>query len=462
MTIRRGAFSLGLALLWILTFLARAQNAVDIKPTPQQVDWQDLEMGAIVHFGTNTFLDREWGDGTAPPRVFAPTAVDTDQWMRAISGAGIRYLVLVAKHHDGFALWPTGQSDYSVKASPWLGGKGDLVRMASDSARRAGLRFGIYESPWDRHDPRYKDPAEYDNFYLAELDELAQNYGPLEEFWLDGAGSNGRTYNFDMITNRLRTYQPDTLVFADLELYDHADLRWVGTESGHVTFEAWNVVDRAGYLRWRPIEADTPLHRLQWFWHPNADSTLKSVDELMEEYEATVGRGAQLMLGVAPDRTGQIPAADVTRLAEFGARIEATYGHGKNLALCRVLDRPSSHSADLAAQAAALDGDPHTWWPVASQATPPTLTVTFAQPTKVDRVLTMERLNEGQHIEEYAVDIWQGASWHQVAHAQAIGHKKIDRFPAVETTRIRMRILATAGPAGIREFQIFNGADAAK
>jgi alpha-L-fucosidase len=174
--------------------------------------------------------------------------------MRAASGAGIRYIVLVAKHHDGFALWPTNQTEYSVKASPWLGGKGDLLRMASDSARRAGLRFGVYESPWDRHDPRYKNPAEYDKFYLTELEELAQNYGPLEEFWIDGAGSAGRTYDFDTIVTRLHTYQPDTLVFADLELYRNADLRWVGTESGHVNFENWNVVDRAGYLRWRPVE----------------------------------------------------------------------------------------------------------------------------------------------------------------------------------------------------------------
>ncbi len=445
----RAALIPGLALLLCAAIPAPAQNFVDLKPTPRQVDWQDLEMGAIVHFGTNTFLDREWGDGTASPQVFNPSAVDTDQWMRAAASAGIRYIVLVAKHHDGFALWPTGQTDYSVKASPWMGGKGDLLRMASDSAKRAGLRFGIYESPWDRHDPRYKNPAEYDKFYLAELEELAQNYGPLEEFWLDGAGSAGRTYDFDTIVTRLHTYQPDTLVFADLELYKNADLRWVGTESGHVNFEDWNVVDRAGYLRWRPVEADTPLHRDQWFWHPNADSTLKSVDELMEEYEATVGRGAQLMLGLAPDRSGKIPAADAARLAEFGARISAVYGRDKNLALSAT--RPSPQ------QAAALDGDPNTWWRVAPDGTTPTLTLNFAQPVTIDRSLIMERLNDGQHIEEYCVEVWTGSGWQEVAHARAIGHKKIDRFPPVKTSGVRLRILATAGPAGIREFQLFNG-----
>jgi alpha-L-fucosidase len=378
--------------------------------------------------------------------------VDTDQWMRAAASAGIRYIVLVAKHHDGFALWPTGQTDYSVKASPWLGGKGDLVRMASDSAHKAGLRFGVYESPWDRHDPRYKDPAAYDKFYLAELDELVQNYGPLEEFWLDGAGSAGRTYDFDMITTRLHTYQPGALVFADLELYKYADIRWVGTESGHVDFENFNAVERAGYVRWRPVEADTPLHRDQWFWHPNADSTLKSVDELMEEYEATVGRGAQLMLGLAPDRTGQIPAADVARLAEFGARVQAIYGHDKNLALHLQLEPE---------QEGAADGDPSTAWQFNPGGATPTLTVHFAQPTRIDRTLTMERLNDGQHIEEYAVDAWVDGAWKEVAHARAIGHKKIDRFPALTTTEIRLRILAQSGPAAIREFQVFDGEGAA-
>ena len=445
------AFALCLSLLAVPT-QAPAQNFVDIKPTPQQVDWQDLEIGAIIHFGTNTFLDREWGDGTASPQVFNPTHVDTDQWMRAAASAGIRYVVLVAKHHDGFALWPTGQTDYSVKASPWLGGKGDLLRMASDSAQKAGLRFGVYESPWDRHDPRYKDPAAYDKFYLAELEELAQSYGPLEEFWLDGAGSAGRTYDFDTIVAHLRTFQSNTLVFGDVDLYKNADLRWVGTESGHVNFENWNVVDRAGYLRWRPVEADTPLHRDQWFWHPNSDATLKSVDELMEEYEATVGRGAQLMLGLAPDGTGQLPAADMARLAEFGARVQAVYGPYKNLA--------RNHTAMPNEQAAALDGDPSTWWQTTPDGSTPTLTVTFAHPVAIDRTLCMERLNEGQRIEEYAVEVWENSAWREVAHARAIGHKKIDRFPPVTTTRIRLRILSAAGPAGIREFEVFNGAHA--
>jgi alpha-L-fucosidase len=423
-------------------------NVTDAKPSPQQVDWQDLEMGAIIHFGTNTFLDREWGDGTASPEVFSPSQVDTDQWMEAAKAAGIRYVVLVAKHHDGFTLWPSAQTGYGVKSSPWQGGKGDLVRMAAESARKYGLRFGVYLSPWDRHEPKYANPAEYDQYYLAQLEELATNYGPLEEFWLDGAGSEGRRYDFDTIVEHLRTYQPNTLIFADVALYKYADLRWVGTESGKVPFENWNVVDRAGYLRWRPVEADTPLHREQWFWHPNADATLKSVDELMEEYDNTVGRGAQLMLGLAPDRTGRIPAADVARLAEFGVRVRTLYAN--NLAL--------HHVALGREQERALDGDASTYWQAKADGGVPTLTVEFAQPVTFDRVMTMERLNDGQHVEEYSIDVQVDGAWKQVAHAYAIGHKKIDIFKPVTAKALRLRLLAASGTAGIREFEVFDGA----
>jgi alpha-L-fucosidase len=435
---------------------AFAQNFVDVKPTPQQVAWQDMEMGAIIHFGTNTFLNREWGDGTAPATAFHPEHVDTDQWMDAAESAGIRYVVLVAKHHDGFALFPSEHTAYSVKASPWLGGKGDLVRMVSDSARSHGLRFGVYLSPWDRHDPRYKDPVSYDKYYLSQLDELATHYGELTEFWLDGAGSAGRSYDFVTILNHLRTYQPNALVFADVNLFQFADLRWAGNEDGSVNYENWNVVDRSGYLRWRPVESDTPLHREHWFWHPNDEGTLKSVDELVQEYNVTVGRGAQFMLGLAPDNTGRLPAADVARLKEFGERIRAIYSN--NLALRR--------QRVVGDAAAAFDGDPDTWWQAPQpQATeqgsnhdPAVLTIAFAQPTTFDRTVVMERLNDGQHVTKYAVDVEEHGEWREVARAQAIGHKKIDIFPLVTATVVRLRLLESSGPAQIREFQVYNGA----
>jgi alpha-L-fucosidase len=426
------------------------QNFASMTPSPQQVAWQDMEIGAIIHFGTNTFLNREWGDGTAAANVFNPQHVDTDQWIEAAKSAGIRYVVFVAKHHDGFALYPTAQTEYSVKSSPWLGGKGDLVRMVSDSARSHGLRFGVYLSPWDRHDPRYKDPATYDKFYLAMLEELGTHYGELTEFWLDGAGSAGHKYDFDTIVTTLREYQPNTLVFADVALLKYADIRWVGTESGKVDYENWNVVDRAGYLRWRPVEADTPLHTDHWFWHPNDEATLKSVDELVKEYDQTVGRGAQLMLGLAPDNTGLLPVADVARLKEFGERLHQIYGN--NLAL---------HANFGVNDAAAFDDDPDTYWqaPAASSGNnaPAILTVGFAKPTTFDRTVIMERLDDGQHVTKYRIEAEENGHWREVAHAQAISHKKIDIFPAVTATAVRLTLLDSNGPVEIREFQVYNG-----
>jgi alpha-L-fucosidase len=410
------------------------------------VEWQDLELGAIIHFGPNTFLNQEWGDGTADPKVFNPTQFDPDQWMQALQDAGIKYVVFVAKHHDGFCLWPTAQTEYSVKSSPWQNGRGDVMRRVADAARKYGLKFGLYLSPWDRHEPRYKNSEEYDRYYTAELDELAQNYGDLEEFWLDGAGSGGHVYNFPRYVEELRMSQPNTLVFADMALFEYGDIRWVGNEGGMISYENWNVIDRHGYLRWRPVEADTPLHKQHWFWHPDDESTLKSLPELIATYEQTVGRGGQLMLGVAPDRRGLLPEADVKRLQEFGASIQQRYG--KNLALTHV---PGNKEMELA-----LDGNPDTFWSAPPGSHDAALEVNFAKPVTFNHALTMEWLNAGQHVEKYTIDVYRQGKWMQVAAGQAIGHKKIDTFSRVTASRIRLNILSSSAEAHIREFQVFD------
>lgn len=427
-----------------------AQDASEIKPSPQQVHWQDLEFGVIVHFGTNTFLDREWGDGTADPKVFNPDHVDAVQWARAARAAGARYMVMVAKHHDGFALYPTAQSNYSVKNSPWMGGKGDLVRLAADAARAEGLEFGVYLSPWDRHEPRYILPREYDAYYRAQMEELTQHYGPLVEWWLDGAGSAGHVYDFPSYIETLRTYQPNTMVFADMGLFEYGDIRWVGQEDGYIRGENWNVIDRHGYRRWRPIEVDTPLHELHWFWHPNDEATLKSVGKLMDVWENSVGRGGQLMLGIAPDRHGRLPDADVARLEAFGKALNERYGDASNLA--------RHHAATDENTEAALDGNKDTFWSMPVGARHAVLEVDFGHPVTFNRTLSMEWLDDGQHVRKYAVEIFDGKGWRTVASAEAIGHMKIDTFPKVTTQRVRLNILSSVGQASIREFQVFDAA----
>jgi len=408
-------------------------------------------MGAIIHFGPNTFLDREWGDGTADPKVFDPSQFNPEQWMQALQAAGIRYVVFVAKHHDGFCLWPTAQTDYGVKSSAWENGRGDAVKRVEQAARKYGLKFGIYLSPWDRHEPRYKDSAEYDKYYAAQLDELVQGYGDLEEFWLDGAGSAGHVYNFPRIIEELRTYQPNTLVFADVALFEYGDIRWVGNEDGTIAYENWNLIDRHGALRWRPVEADTPLRKGHWFWHPNDEASLKSLPELVATYEQTVGRGGQLMLGIAPDRRGLLPDADVLRLKEFGDAIRKSYGD--NLAARHLRTTPE---AELA-----LDGDPDTFWSAPAGSHHAVIEMTFAQPIRFDYALAMEWLNAGQHIEKYAIEIQRGGKWVAVAQGQAIGHKRIDHFDPVTAFRVRLNILSSSAEAHIREFQLFNSKDAA-
>jgi alpha-L-fucosidase len=424
-----------------------AQAPVQIAPAPYQVAWQDLEFGVIIHFSTNTFLNQEWGDGSANPAVFNPTQFDPEQWMRAIRDAGAKYVVLVAKHHDGFCLWPTEQTDYSVKSSPWESGKGDIVGDVARAARKYGLRFGVYLSPWDRHEPKYKDSVAYDAYYNAELEELATRYGDLVEFWLDGAGSAGHVYNFPRIIETLRTYQPNTVVFADTALFEYGDARWVGNEDGIVPYENWNVIDRHGYQRWRPVEADTPLRKQHWFWHPNDEASVKSVDELLEIYDHSVGRGAQLMLGIAPDNRGLLPDADVKRLEEFGSALRRRARGNLSLA----------HERAGTEESAALDGDPDTFWSAPAGSNHAVLEAAFANPVTFDHALTMEWLNDGQRVEKYAIEAWdeKAAEWKRVATGEAIGHKKIDSFPAVTAKRVRLDILSSTAPARIREFQLY-------
>ena len=428
-----------------------AQNFTDVKPKPQQVAWQDLEIGVLVHFGPNTFMNREWGDGTADPKVFNPAQFDPEQWVRAAKSAGANYLVFVAKHHDGFNLWPSGQTDYGVKSSPWSGGHGDAVREVANAARKNGMKFGLYLSPWDRHEPFYKDNKQYDDFYMKQLVELATRYGELTEFWLDGAGSEGHVYDFDRYVEQLRVYQPNALIFADAALLKYGDIRWVGNESGVASEENWNVLDLHGYLRWRPAEADTPLRKDHWFWHPNDEKGVKSVAELLDTYEKTVGRGAQLMIGIAPDDRGLLPDSDVQRLAEFGAAVRSIYGPDKNLA------RRAKVSP---AFAAAMDGDPDTFWSAPADSRSATIELPFDAPITFDRAVIMEWLNDGQHIEKYAIEALVDNKWITLYTGTSIGHKKIDKFRRTTTTRVRLAILSSAGPISIREFQLFDGAAA--
>jgi alpha-L-fucosidase len=434
--------ALALAARGILLY---GQNFADVRPSPQQLAWQDLEIGVLIHFGPNTFQNQEWGDGTASPSLFNPTALDAGQWVTAARAGGAKYMIMVAKHHDGFCLWPSAETQYSVAASPWRQGKGDVVREVADACRKHGMRFGTYLSPWDRHEPSYRENAAYDKHYSRQLVELATRYGPLTEFWLDGAGSEGHVYDFERYIRNLRVYQANALIFASVDLLPWADIRWVGNEDGSAPEENWNVIDAYKVIRWRPAEADTPLRQRHWFWHPDDEQSLKSLTELLDTYHKTVGRGAQLVLGLAPDNQGLMPASDAARLKEFGAALRRIYG--KDLADGKV----SSAASPAAGKGAS------TYWKAAEGETRLELIADLGQPARIDRSLIMERLTEGQRVQSYQVDAWEAGSWKTVAQGTTIGHKKIDLFEPVTTAKMRLRIEEALGPPAIRKFQLFDG-----
>lgn len=445
------------------------QSFADVKPKPQQLAWQELEIGVLIHFGPNTFQDREWGDGTAEPAVFNPTDLDAEQWVLAAQEGGARYLVMVAKHHDGFCLWPSRQTEYSVKNSPWRGGKGDLVKEVEQACRKHGLKFGIYLSPWDRHEPAYKDNAKYDAYYDSQMRELCTRYGELVEIWLDGAGSEGHVYDFDRYVKTIRTYQPNASIFADTGFLQYGDVRWVGNEDGYASEENWNVVDRLGYLRYRPVEADTPLRKRHWFWHPNDEVSLKSLPEMMETYHKTVGRGAQLVLGLAPDSRGRMPDSDVARLREFGSAVRATYGKplmraGDNAVsiFCGPVGANRSNPAVRSLDSATvLTVDGPGSFAIEPEMRAVRIEIQFNGTVAMDRVLLQEGLEDGQSIRRYRIGFLTGGANPKEnflsASGTTIGHKKIDFFPKVEATGLIVEVLDAIGPIRLRSIQAFLG-----
>lgn len=314
---------------------ASSHGAERPRPSPSQLQWQRDELAMFLHFGVNTFTDREWGDGREDPAIFAPTQLDARQWARTARAAGFHSMILTAKHHDGFCLWPTRTTQHSVARSPFRSGTGDVVREMVDACRAEGLRPGLYLSPWDRNNPVYGNSPRYNDLYCDQLTELLTNYGALAEVWFDGAngeGPNGKKQNYDWprVWGLVRRLQPDAVMFSDAG----PDVRWCGNENGSGGDPNWSPVDPgvvtfpgadgpgitaslqrgdpAGTV-WRPAEADTSI-RPGWFYHPADDEKVRTVDNLHDLYFKSVGRNAKLLLNVPPTRSGLLHATDVARL----------------------------------------------------------------------------------------------------------------------------------------------------
>jgi alpha-L-fucosidase len=400
-------------------------------PTEQQLKWQDMELGMFCHFGMNTFCDQEWGEGEDSPKLFNPTQFDALQWVRVAKQAGFAYLILTAKHHDGFCLWPTKTTDYSVKSSLWRNGQGDVVREVADACKHEGIQFGLYLSPWDRHEPCYLNKEAYDDFYAEQLTELLTGYGPLVELWFDGAGSDGREYDWRRIHHLIRQHQPDAMVFN----MGVPTIRWVGNEDGTAPYPCWNTAksaklsmytsDMATWLpetpKWVPAECDVPIRHRHWFWHPNDEHQLRSLDNLMDIYYRSVGHGCTLLLNLAPDNRGLIPEPDAERVIEFHLEINRRFAN------------PLAVSTG--------EGD--------------SIMITFEKETEVNHVITMEDIKHGERITQYVIEAEQKGKWMTLTEGSAIGHKKIDSFQTVATKQLRLRIVEASHRPLIRSFAVY-------
>ena len=475
MWMRVTAIVLGSALL---TASQNPPAPMSVVPSARQLAWHDLEFYGFIHFTVNTFTDKEWGYGDEPESTFNPTALDARQWVAVARDAGMKGLILTAKHHDGFALWPSTFTDHSVKRSPWKNGQGDVVGELARACAEAGLKFGVYLSPWDRNHAEYGRPA-YLDYYRNQLRELLTNYGPLFEVWFDGANGgdgyyggareqrkiDGATYyDWANTWSLVRTLQPNAVMFSDAG----PDVRWVGNEKG-VAFEtSWNPIDLAGiypghpgYTKiaagspggttWAPPEVDVSI-RPGWFYHPAEDDKVKSVDTLVEIYEQSVGRGSNLLLNIPPDRRGLIPDIDAARLREFGRVLADTY----RTDLAReATATPSSSPRVMFPGSNVNDGNNSTYWTTVDGATAGAIGLTWPAPITINRVVLQEAIALGQRVEGWSVEVPLDSKWTRIAQGTTIGHKRIARVPPTTTRSLRVVISHAVAPPTISTVSVY-------
>ncbi|MDD4869299.1 MAG: alpha-L-fucosidase [Kiritimatiellae bacterium] len=449
-------------------------------PSDRQLKWHELEMYAFIHFTVNTFTDREWGLGSESENIFNPTEFNADKIVSALKDGGLRGVVLTCKHHDGFCLWPSQYTEHSVKNSPWKNGKGDMVKEISDACKKHGLKFGTYLSPWDRNHKDYARP-EYITYYRNQLRELLTNYGPIFEMWFDGAnGGDGyygganekrkidnRTYyDWDNTWKIVRELQPDACMFSD----GGPDVRWVGNESGFAGETCWATMNRDGLLpghadpkllnigerpgtHWLPAEVDVSI-RPGWFYHANQDEKVKSVAHLLKIYYESVGRGANLILNVPPDRRGLVHEIDAKALREWKRIIDATFAI--DLAKGAIATASNTRGKDKQFSPGNLtDNRKDTYWATDDNITTPELILDLGKKVTLNVIQIREYLPLGQRVDSFAVDYWNNDKWEEFASATSIGNKRLLRTRYITTSKVRVRITKAAACPAISEIGLF-------
>lgn len=440
------------------TAAEKIEMASRLVPTPQQLEWQRMELTAFLHFGVNTFTGREWGDGTEDPAIFNPTSLDCEQWVRTLKESGFKMAIITAKHHDGFCLWPTKTTRHSVASSSWKGGKGDVVRELRDACKKYGIKFGVYLSPWDRNASCYGDSPAYNQFFIEQLTELLTNYGEVHEVWFDGAngeGPNGKKqiYDWDAILKTIRRLQPKavTAIMGD-------DVRWVGNEKGIGRETEWSataltpgiyprsgeqnkelgifgkakdlggrdIVARATELFWYPSEVDVSI-RPGWFYHADQDKQVKSLNHLTDIYFKSVGYNSVLLLNIPPDLRGLINENDVQRLKEFSSYLKKTFARNYVLKGNEAWHGTSGTVRQYDIQKDAL----------------------------VNAFMIQEDISKGQRVESFLVEAYKDGSWIHMAEGTTIGYKRLVRFSDTRPERIRVTIRSARGVANVAAVGLF-------
>ncbi|HMH31967.1 MAG TPA: alpha-L-fucosidase [Puia sp.] len=441
-------------------------------PSPRQAKWAELEYYFFVHFGPNTFTDLEWGQGTEHEAVFNPTTLDCRQWCRIAKAAGAKGIIITAKHHDGFCLWPSKYSTHTVRESKWRNGKGDVLKELSTACREYGLNFGVYLSPWDRNHPKYGTHA-YNDVFVNMMKEIISRYGPLFEFWWDGAngeGPNGKkqVYDWHKFESTMRSQSPNTVVFSDIG----PDIRWVGNENGIAGDPNWNLLDTAGFARgqgsppndtlnhgnvngknWIGAECDVSI-RPGWFYHQQEDNQVKSPEQLFQLWLKSVGRGANLILNVPPDRRGLINEHDSASLVGFRKLRDESFG--KNLARSAKAFFINNGERDAPKL---IDGESRSF----EQITIPDLQyigLTFPTTQVINTVVLKEYLGNGQHCKKFSLLLMnEQHETLRVIDARTIGKKRILTFPATNLRQIVISIRDQKGPTGLGEIEAYHISD---
>lgn len=451
-------------------------------PEPKQVEWQQMETYAFIHFGLNTFNDREWGYGDTDPKTFNPTNLDCEQWVQTLVKAGMKGVILTAKHHDGFCLWPFEGTDYSVKNSPWKNGQGNVVKELSEACKKYGLKFAVYLSPWDRHQANYGTP-EYLPYFYAQLRDLLTNYGPVFEVWFDGAnGGDGwyggakdiRTidrknyYNYPRIYEMLDSIQPQAIIFSD----GGPGCRWVGNEKGFAGATNWSFLRKGevhpGYDKnyelqyghpdgnqWVPAECDVSI-RPGWFYHPEEDDRVKSPDQLVDLYYRSVGHNATLLLNFPVDRRGLIHPVDSANAVRFHEMIQQQL---KTNLVAGMTPKVSNERGGDFVASALTDDNFDTYWATEDGVTTADIEFSFDTPARMNRMMLQEYIPLGQRVKAFVVeyldkDIWLPVKLNE--ETTTIGYKRLLRFETVETKGIRIRITDARGPLCLSSVGVYD------